>query len=252
MEYDSDDDFSLDDDKKFKEREKERERRRRNEPTGEAETLIGRKLPRFGDLAQREKIPRTYLDRRKNEEKAFGARKIKGENRYNPKTKDTQSIYEDIIIMVQKYLSDQPPEYVNSAVNEIIPFIKKTDVSKEDKMIFLKNILGKEIANEEINKFILLCKGLLDYNVEENESGNQKNLKKNYDQEMEINMNLDIDEEVQKNDDLVQATTCLEIEEQEKSDDENIIQTNKNVINNEDSELNLDSIINDISFLKKY
>ena len=159
MEYDSDDDFSLDDDKKFKEKERERERRRRNEPTGEAETLIGRKLPRFGDLAQREKIPRTYLERRKNEEKAFGVRKIKGENSYNPKTKDTQSIYEDIIIMVQQYLSDQPPEYVNSAVNEIIPIIKKTDVSKEDKMIFLKNILGKEITNEEINKFILLCKG---------------------------------------------------------------------------------------------
>ena len=46
--------------------------KRRDEPTGEAETLIGRKLPRFGDLAQREKIPRTYLERRKNEERAFG------------------------------------------------------------------------------------------------------------------------------------------------------------------------------------
>ena len=250
MEYDSDDDFSLDDDKKFKEKERERERRRRNEPTGEAETLIGRKLPRFGDLAQREKIPRTYLERRKNEEKAFGVRKIKGENSYNPKTKDTQSIYEDIIIMVQQYLSDQPPEYVNSAVNEIIPIIKKTDVSKEDKMIFLKNILGKEITNEEINKFILLCKGLLDYNIEENE--NQKNPKKNFNQEMEINMNLDIDDEDQKKDDLIQATTYLEIEEQEKSDNENIIQTNKNIINNDNSELNLDSIINNISSIKKY
>ena len=134
--------------KRDKEKDKERDKdkhRKHDEPTGEAETLIGRKLHRFGDLAQREKIPRTYLERRKNEENAFGTRKPKNENRYNPKTKDTQSIYEDIIIMVQNFLSDQPPEYVTSAVNEIIPIIKKTDVSKEDKMIYLKKILGKEI-----------------------------------------------------------------------------------------------------------
>ena len=155
--------------KKDKEKEKDKDKdkyRKHDEPTGEAETLIGRKLHRFGDLAQREKIPRTYLERRKNEEKAFGTQKTKAENKYNPKTKDTQSIYEDIIIMVQNHLSDQPPDYISSAVNEIIPYIKKTDVSKEDKMIYLKNILGKEITNEEINKFILLCKGLLDYNLE--------------------------------------------------------------------------------------
>ena len=241
--------------KKDKDKDKDKEKdkhRKHDEPTGEAETLIGRKLHKFGDLAQREKIPRTYLERRKNEEKAFNIRKSKNENRYNPKTKDTQSIYEDIIIMVQKYLSDQPPEYVNSAVNEIIPTIKKTDISKEDKMIYLRNILGKDITNEEINKFILLCKGLLDYNIEEND--NEKNRNKNYNQEMEINMNLDIDDDVQnKNDDNVQATTYLEIEEQEKSDDENLLKTNnKNIFNDNDSELNLDLIINDISYIKKY
>ena len=237
---------------KDKDKDKEKDKHRKHdEPTGEAETLIGRKLHKFGDLAQREKIPRTYLERRKNEEKAFSIRKSKNENKYNPKTKDTQSIYEDIIIMVQKYLSDQPPEYVNSAVNEIIPAIKKTDTSKEDKMIYLKNILGKDISNEEINKFILLCKGLLDYNIEENDANNNKN----YKQEMEINMNLDIDDDAQnKNDDGIQATTYLEIEEQEKSEDENTIKANNNkgVINDDDSELNLDLIINDISYIKKY
>jgi hypothetical protein len=72
---------------------------------------------------------------------------------------------------------------------------------------------------------------------------------------MEINMNLNIDDEEQnKNDDGIQATTYLEIEEQEKSDDENIIKANNNkgVINDDDSELNLDLIINDISYIKKY
>ena len=236
---------------KNKDKDKDKHQRKHDEPTGEAETLIGRKLHKFGDLAQREKIPRTYLERRRNEEKAFNIRKLKNENRYNPKTKDTQSIYEDIIILVQKYLSDQPPEYVSSAVNEIIPTIKKNDISKEDKMIFIKNILGKEITNEEINKFILLCKGLLDYNIEENE--NEKNKNKKYNQEMDINMNLDIDDDGQnKNDEKVQATTYLEIEEQEKSDnEENNVQTNNNNLMN-DSDLNLDLIIDDISYIKTY
>ena len=52
---------------KDKEKDKERDRikSRREEPTGEAQSLIGRKLHKFGDLAQREKIPQTYLYRRK-------------------------------------------------------------------------------------------------------------------------------------------------------------------------------------------
>jgi pre-mRNA-splicing helicase BRR2 len=71
---------------------------------------------------------------------------------------------------------------------------------------------------------------------------------------MEIDMNLDIDDEAQNKNDNIQATTYLEIEEKEKSDDEdNIIQTNnKNIINDDDSDLNLDLIINDISYLRKY
>ena len=156
---------------KEKEKEKERDRlkSRREEPTGEAQSLIGRKLHKFGDLAQREKIPQTYLYRRKNEENLFRLKHPNMQREYNPKTKDTQSLYEDIIIMVQKYLSDQPPEYVNSAVNEIIPNMKKGEMSQEDKKIYLKNILGKDIKNEEINKIILLCKGLLDYNIDSTE-----------------------------------------------------------------------------------
>ena len=154
---------------KEKDKEKDRLKSRREEPTGEAQSLIGRKLHKFGDLAQREKIPQTYLYRRKNEENLFRLKHPNAQREYNPKTKDTQSLYEDIIVMVQKYLCDQPPEYINSAVNEIIPNMKKGEMSLEDKKIYLKNILGKEIKNEEINKIILLCKGLLDYNIESTE-----------------------------------------------------------------------------------
>ena len=238
-----------------KEKEKDKIKSRREEPTGEAQSLIGRKLHKFGDLAQREKIPQTYLSRRKNEEKLFNLKKQKNERGYNPKTKDTQSLYEDIIIMVQKYLCDQPPEYINSAVSEIIPQMKKNDMSREDKIIYLKNILGKDIKNEEINKIILLCKGLLDYNEEETK---EKKNNKNFEQDMEVNMNLDLDDEGQKNENEIKPITYLEVEEIEKSDTEDYnnnkmeLDDKNSGIKNEKGELNLDLIINDINYLKKY
>ena len=241
---------------KEKDKERDRIKSRREEPTGEAQSLIGRKLHKFGDLAQREKIPQNYLYRRKNEEQLFRLKNQNIKEGYNPKTKDTKSIYEDIIVMVQKYLCDQPPEYVNSAVNEIIPNMKKSDLSQEDKKIYLKNILGKEIKNEEINKIILLCKGLLDYTDETNEIENEKNNKKYIGQEMDINMNLDIDDDAPKEGD-VQPATYLEIEEIEKSDTEEIndkmeLENKKEGIKSGKGELSLDAIINDIGNLKEY
>ena len=242
---------------KEKDKERDRIKSRKEEPTGEAQSLIGRKLHKFGDLAQREKIPQNYLYRRKNEEQLF---KLKNQNikeGYNPKTKDTKSIYEDIIVMVQKYLCDQPPEYVNSAVDEIIPNMKKSDLSQEDKKIYLKNILGKEIKNEEINKIILLCKGLLDYNEDTNDKEKEKNNNKYIGQEMDINMNLDIDDDGQKNEGDIPPATYLEIEEIEKSDTEEIndkmeLENKNEGIKSDKGELNLNSIINDISNLKEY
>ena len=241
---------------KEKDKERDRIKSRREEPTGEAQSLIGRKLHKFGDLAQREKIPQNYLYRRKNEEQLFRLKNQNIKEGYNPKTKDTKSIYEDIIVMVQKYLCDQPPEYVNSAVNEIIPNMKKSDLSQEDKKIYLKNILGKEIKNEEINKIILLCKGLLDYTDETNEIENEKNNKKYIGQEMDINMNLDIDDDAPKEGD-VQPATYLEIEEIEKSDTEELndkmeLENKKEGIKSGKGELSLDAIINDIGNLKEY
>ena len=239
---------------KEKDKEKDRLKSRREEPTGEAQSLIGRKLHKFGDLAQREKIPQTYLYRRKNEENLFRLKHPNAQREYNPKTKDTQSLYEDIIVMVQKYLCDQPPEYVNSAVNEIIPNMKKGEMSLEDKKIYLKNVLGKEIKNEEINKMILLCKGLLDYNIDSTEK-EKKN--KNMEQEMEINMNLDIDDDAQKKENEMQPATYLEIEEIEKSDTEDAnekmeIENKNEGIKSNKGELTLDLMINDISYLKTY
>ena len=241
---------------KDKEKDKERDRikSRREEPTGEAQSLIGRKLHKFGDLAQREKIPQTYLYRRKTEEQLFKLKNQNIQTGYNPKTKDTKSLYEDIIVMVQKYLCDQPPEYVNSAVNEIIPNMKKSEMSQEDKKIYLKNILGKEIRNEEINKIILLCKGLLDYNDESNEKEKEK---QNTNQEMEINMNLDIDDDAPKNEADIQPATYLEIEEIEKSDTEDLndkmdIENKNEGIKSDKGELSLDSIIKDKNSLKEY
>ena len=221
--------------------------RKTNEPTGEAESLIGKKLHKFGDLAQREKIPISLLNRRKNEEYSFGTVK---KSSYNPKTKDTQLIYEDIMVLVQKYLTDQPPEYITSAINEIIPIIKKNDISKEEKTKNISEIFGKEISKEDLSKLVILSKGLLDYDNNENKFNFNNNTNNNRNLEEEINMNIDIDEEQNKENDEnnKKTTTLFEVEEVEKSDDDENLNNNDN---NNDNNENINLIINDISYIKK-
>ena len=45
-------------------------------------------MHKFGDLAQREKIPQTYLYRRKNEENLFRLKHPNAQREYNPKMKE--------------------------------------------------------------------------------------------------------------------------------------------------------------------
>ena len=129
---------------------------RDNEPSGEPETLVGRQLHKFGDLAVKEKPPNT-LTRKKNRnmiEKLIKKRTKSSNNNqytdigqnsilldnstkelllYKPKTKDTLAIYEDLLNIVRKYFIDQPPEFIKSALDVIIASIKSDRSDSEKK-----------------------------------------------------------------------------------------------------------------------
>ena len=105
-----------------------------NESTGEAKTLVGKKLHRFGDLALREKPPKN-IKKSKNKSlsnqlmETFTSNLNKKYNslseeklNYYPKTKDTHSIYDDLLNIVREYFTDQSPSLIKSALS-IIPLI---------------------------------------------------------------------------------------------------------------------------------
>ena len=93
---------------------------RNNEPNGEPETLVGKQLHKFGDLAVKEKPPNTLQRTKKKNMNEQLLKKKKNVNSpnitykkdyineltneplfYNPKTKDTISIYEELLYSIE-------------------------------------------------------------------------------------------------------------------------------------------------------
>lgn len=218
---------------------------RDNEPSGEPETLVGRPMHKFGDLAVKEKPPNT-LTRKKNRnmiEKLIKKRAKSTNNNkytdigettnlldksskeqllYKPKTKDTLAIYEDLLNIVRKYFIDQPPEFIKSALDVIIASIK-SDRSDNDKKSDIEALLG-QISNEEINKMYQLCKGLVDFEV------NGSNVDENNDKEIEMNIEF---EELGEEEDENKSDISYENPE-EDNEDEEINQEGDNIKGNVD------------------
>ncbi len=213
-----------------------------NESTGEAKTLVGKKLHRFGDLALREKPPKN-IKKSKNKSlsnqlmETFTSNLNKKYNslseeklNYYPKTKDTHSIYDDLLNIVREYFTDQSPSLIKSALDFIILILRDEKMNEMKKKEEIEKILGKKIANEEINKLYILCKSLVDYEPDNiNEKNNEK---KNENIEIQLNLN-DSDSDDNENAPLI-------IEEEEISDMEIENKNNKKEENeNEENEINL-------------
>ncbi len=114
-----------------------------NEPTGEAETLVGKKLHKFGDLAQHSKPPsilkRTKINDNNKNEIFFNnnfidfSKNLNEDIFYKPKTKDTQNVYEELLNLIQNYLKDQPTNFIESCLDSVISIIKKGKNEDEKK-----------------------------------------------------------------------------------------------------------------------
>ena len=215
-----------------------------NESTGEAKTLVGKKLHRFGDLALREKAPKIL---KKNKKKTLSNQLIETfttnlnnkyitlneeKLKYYPKTKDTHSIYDDLLNIIREYYIDQSPDLIKSALDFIIFILrdeKKNEIQKKEEV---EKILGKKVSNEEINKLYVLCKSLIDYDPNEN---NEENIKKKKNENIEIQLDLndlDNDDEGNDNDPLI-------VEEEEISDMEIENNHKKEENKNEENQINL-------------
>lgn len=81
---------------------------------------------------------------------------------YRPKTKETQTVYEEFLTIIHQYLPDQSQTTLKGAVDVILAILKTEDVKDTQKLQDIESILGR-ISSEEFNKMYQLSKGLVDY-----------------------------------------------------------------------------------------
>ena len=153
-----------------------------NEPTGEAESLVGRIDPKsMGSRVVKSHVPDIEKKRKAAEHDEHGITKKRvgaagaGQYtnvlqasaeldglRYMPRTDETRSVYELILSMVQSALGDQTSEVIRSATDTALEFLKDSDMRDLDKKREMESFLGP-ITDEAFGQYLNLSKRLTDY-----------------------------------------------------------------------------------------
>ncbi|WVQ83790.1 hypothetical protein IAT38_005934 [Cryptococcus sp. DSM 104549] len=164
---------------------------RNDEPTGTAETLVGRiNLKDMGSRVTRE-APKD-LDKRKAKAKLtsadeversirraqersnaqFGAASVLDSVaemeglRYRPRTAETREVYELLLGLVHQLLGDQTQEVVRSAADAVLETLKSDDLKEFDKRKDVEGVLG-QLGEDHWNQLVNLGKKVTDYAEEE-------------------------------------------------------------------------------------
>jgi pre-mRNA-splicing helicase BRR2 len=121
--------------------------KRQNEPTGEAESLIG-KLHKFGDRVQHAKPEPTS---KKKE--------------YQPKTNKSQETYQLILVFLAKLLGDVPQEVLISCADACLQILK-SDMKDLDKLKEVQELVQSDIPSEDFAQLLNLAKKIVDFQDE--------------------------------------------------------------------------------------
>lgn len=153
-----------------------------NEPTGEAESLVGRIDPKaMGSRVVRAEVMDVEKKKRKAAENdELGAIKKRSNAeagqyanvlqasaeldglRYLPRTDETRHVYELILSMVQSALGDQTSEIIRSATDTALEILKDENMRDLDKKREVESFLGP-VSEEQFGQYINLSKRLTDY-----------------------------------------------------------------------------------------
>ncbi|WFD03560.1 RNA helicase [Malassezia obtusa] len=167
-----------------------------NEPTGEAESLVGRIDPKaMGSRVARQPIADLDKKKRKAAEldelhAGSGARKARATPqyanvlqasaeldglRYMPRTDETRSVYELILALIHTALGDQASEVVRSAADTALEILKDDGLKDLDKKREIEGLLGSALSEETFAQLTNLGKRITDYD-EEKDATEQANL----------------------------------------------------------------------------
>ncbi|KAL8428509.1 hypothetical protein ACSSS7_007174 [Eimeria intestinalis] len=150
------------------------------EPTGEPETLAGRKLYPMGDKAERglKKEEKEKIGKRRAKLKEGGISKRtkldikKGatvldadvtENFfYRPTTRATHQVYEQLLVILQQQLGDQPDEVLRGAADEVLQVLKEDGIREGERKKNIEGVLGP-LSQERFSKLFQLSKNITDF-----------------------------------------------------------------------------------------
>ncbi|KAL8442387.1 hypothetical protein Emed_007299 [Eimeria media] len=150
------------------------------EPTGEPETLAGRKLYPMGDKAERglKKEEKEKIGKRRAKQKEGGISKRtkldikKGatvldadvtENFfYRPTTRATHQVYEQLLVILQQQLGDQPDEVLRGAADEVLQVLKEDGIREGERKKNIEGVLGP-LSQERFSKLFQLSKNITDF-----------------------------------------------------------------------------------------
>ena len=168
--------------------------RRTNEPTGEAESLVqhlsgtrmgdrvGRSRP--AELEERLNKARKKRERAEAEAEAEAAAHKRGRREagagagrnflaeldqveglsYRPKTKESRSVYEQILTFVQRCLGDQPQEVLAGAAEEVLAVLKDDGIREHVKKGKAEELLGP-VAEDAFARLVTLGKAINDFSL---------------------------------------------------------------------------------------
>lgn len=145
--------------------------RPQNEPSGEAESLRGKELPRMGDMAQREKAKAAAKEEKKKTTTkkkvtlTTSVNSIVDQSYYQPKTEETAIVYESLLYFLQPFLGDISPDVLREAADEILAILKDDHISDGERFKGVR-VLLKNITDEEFAKLIQFGKEITDFSTD--------------------------------------------------------------------------------------
>eukprot|EP00826_Nyctotherus_ovalis_P033963 TRINITY_DN2778_c0_g7_i1.p1 TRINITY_DN2778_c0_g7~~TRINITY_DN2778_c0_g7_i1.p1 ORF type:complete len:292 (-),score=94.01 TRINITY_DN2778_c0_g7_i1:45-920(-) len=148
-----------------------------NEPTGEASSLAGRTLGKFGSLVTHEKPPRAKDPKPKEparSEPLLAHRadanvlgiEIGEEQVYRPRTRETRILYARLLTMIERHIGDTTQEVMRGAADQLLAILKMEGRDAEKKKE-VEAVVMDQVSAEEFNQLVTMARQFVDFSVEE-------------------------------------------------------------------------------------
>ena len=81
---------------------------------------------------------------------------------YRPTTRATNQVYEQLLVVLQQQLGDQPDEVLRGAADEVLQVLKEDGIREGDRKRSIEGVLGP-ITQERFTKLFQLSKNITDF-----------------------------------------------------------------------------------------